>query len=301
MRGDEFHPDLRAAARWLPRAAFGRRTLPLVRRASALMERRASRADVEIEPVGRITVRVHRAASSSGPTPAMLWIHGGGYVMGAAATDDDLCRRFADRLGITVAAVDYRLAPEYPYPVPVDDCFDALTWLADQPDIDPSRLAVGGASAGGGLAAATALLARDRAVPTLAFQLLVYPMLDDRTATRPDSDHRSRRLWNNRANHFGWRCYLGHDPGRSHVDPRAAPGREEDLSGLPPTWLGVGTLDLFHDENVDYANRLRAGGVRCVTEIVPGAFHGFDMVCAQAEVSKAFFDAQVAALEAALG
>ena len=230
----------------------------------------------------------------------MLWIHGGGYVIGTAAQDDSLCRRFARELGMVVAAVDYRLAPEYQYPVPLDDCYQALVWLARQPDVDPSRIAVGGASAGGGLAAALALLAHERSEVDLAFQLLAYPMLDDRTALRSDIDERMFRLWNTRANRFGWESYTGRPPGSVGLSGLAAPARYGDLSGLPPAWVGVGTLDLFRDEDVAYADRLRAAGISCTLDVVEGAFHGFDLIRPKAEVSRAFRAGQMAALGAVL-
>jgi acetyl esterase/lipase len=156
-------------------------------------------------------------------------------VLGTAAQDDLLCRRFVDNLGITVGSVDYRLAPEHPYPAPLEDCYTALTWLAGLPGVDGDRIAIGGASAGGGLAAALALLARDRAELTPVFQVLVYPMLDDRTVGR-HLDDPGHRLWNATSNRFGWTSYLG------GVDPDAAvPARRTDLAGLPPAWVGVGT------------------------------------------------------------
>jgi acetyl esterase/lipase len=199
-----------------------------------------------------------------------------------------------------VAAVDYRLAPKHPYPTPLEDCYTALGWLAEQPGIDPSRIAIGGASAGGGLAAGLAQLARDRDGVKPAFQLLVYPMLDDRTALRTDIDERGFRLWNNRANAFGWRCYTGREPGTDPVDVYAVPGRNDDLSGLAPAWIGVGTQDLFHDEDIAYAERLRAAGVACDVEIVPGAFHGFDAVAPKAPVAIAFRDSVLNAVRGGL-
>jgi acetyl esterase/lipase len=199
-----------------------------------------------------------------------------------------------------VASVDYRLAPESPFPVPLDDCYLALAWLADQPDVDASRIAVGGASAGGGLAAALALLARDRGEVELAFQSLSYPMLDDRTANRTDIDQRNFRLWNNKANRFGWQSYTGLAPGSPGVTDLAAPARCGDLTGLPPAWIGVGTLDLFHGEDLAYAARLDKAGVECAILEVEGAFHGFDLVRPRAGVSRDFRAAQVAALAPAL-
>ena len=299
MTTDPFHPDLDGVARWLPRSPVNRHTLSVIRLLSGLSARRTPE-DVRVETVGPSTVRVHRPPGL-GPSPALLWIHGGGYVIGTAAQDDALCRHFADTLGIVVAAADYRLAPESPFPAPLDDCYRALIWLADQPDVDASRIAVGGASAGGGLAAALALMARDRGEVPLALQLLAYPMLDDRTATRTDVDERPFRLWNNKSNRFGWQSYTGLPPGSPGVTGLAAPARSDDLTRLPPAWIGVGTLDLFHGEDLAYAARLEQAGVDCTVVEVEGAFHGFDLIRPQAGVSQAFRRSQGAALAAALG
>jgi acetyl esterase/lipase len=272
--------------------------LRTVRTLTGLLARRPAKG-VEVEAVGSASVRLYRPAAAE-PRPGLLWIHGGGYVIGSAAQDDAVCRHFADTIGLVVASVDYRLAPESPFPAPLEDCYEALTWLARRPDVEPGRIAVGGASAGGGLAAALALLAHERGEVQLAFQLLTYPMLDDRTATRTDIDEGNLRLWNNKANRFGWRSYTGFPPGSSAVTGLAAPARYGDLSGLPPAWIGVGSLDLFHDEDVAYAERLDAAGVECRLDVVDGAFHGFDLVRPKAGVSREFRAAQVAALSAAL-
>lgn len=291
MASSEFHPDLRRVARLAPTGGIGPRTLPLLRAAIRVRSRRTP-ADVEVLtlPSG-VGIRLHRPPTDQ-PTPALLWIHGGGYVLGDASIDDALCRRFSRQLGITVASVDYRLAPEHPYPASLEDCHAALTWLAGLPAVDPARVAIGGASAGGGLAAALALLARDRAEVTPVLQLLVYPMLDDRSAQLPANA--SYRLWNPRSNQFGWSAYLG------GADPQVAvPARHTDLSGLPPAWLGVGRLDLFYDEDLAYAQRLREAGVPCHVEVVPGAFHGFDLLVSKAPVSRSFFGSQCAGLSAA--
>jgi acetyl esterase/lipase len=249
---------------------------------------------VEVLTLGSgVGVRLHRPVGVSQPAAALLWIHGGGYVLGNAQQDDALCRRFTRELGVTVASVDYRLAPEHPYPAPLEDCYAALTWLAGLPAVDRGRVAIGGASAGGGLAAALALLARDRGDVTLAFQLLAYPMLDDRSSLT--SDNPNYRLWNPRSNQFGWTAYLG------DADPRVAvPGRRDDLSGLAPAWIGVGTNDLFHDEDLAYAERLIAAGVPCQVEVVQGAFHGFDLWVPKAQVSQRFFDSQCQSLRSSL-
>ncbi len=296
-RATPFHPDLRRIARVLPRGVGGPRWLRVTRRLESLAERRRRDGEVTVTRVGATSVRLHRPVDGDGVArPALLWIHGGGFVMGTAAQDDELCCRLARELGIVVAAVDYRRAPEYPFPVPLHDCHDALVWLAARPDVDATRVAVGGASAGGGLAAGLALLARERGEVALVFQLLVYPMLDDRTAVRTDVDERHVRLWNAASNRFGWRSYLGAEPGDAGVDPLAAPARHAELRGLPPAWIGVGSLDLFLDEDRAYAARLREAGVLCELDVVPGAFHGFDAVRPGAGVSRAFRSAQARAL-----
>jgi acetyl esterase/lipase len=288
----DVHPDLRRIARFAPRQMITPRSLRLVRALSGLT-RRHSHGDVEIITLGSgVGVRLFRPVGVAEPTAALLWIHGGGYVIGTAQQDDGLCRRFSTKLGITVASVDYRLAPEHPYPAPLEDCYTALAWLAALPGVDAERLAIGGASAGGGLAAALALLARDRGEIGLAFQLLTYPMIDDRSSlTTPKPNY---RLWSPRSNEFGWRAYLG------DADPHVAvPARREDLSGLAPAWIGVGTHDLFHDEDLAYAERLRGAGVPCQVEVVSGAFHGFDLVAPKAQVSRTFFRSQCDSLRAA--
>jgi acetyl esterase/lipase len=179
----------------------------------------------------------------------------------------------ATSLGAVVAAVDYRLAPESPYPAALDDCYAALEWLVANPGIDSRRIVVAGVSAGGGLAAALTLRCVDTGLVNLAGQVLQYPMLDDRTALK------STYVlgWTANDNRFGWRAYLASDPGVDAVDDYAAAARRRDLVGLPPTWVGVGTADLFHDEDVDFATRLKEAGVPTQLEVIRGAFHGFDV------------------------
>jgi acetyl esterase/lipase len=294
MPNDDVHPDLRRIARVAPRRLIGPRSLPIMRALTALAFSHRKPDGVEVITLGSgAGVRLFRPAGVTEPTPALLWIHGGGYVIGSAQQDDQLCRRFSRRLGITVASVEYRLAPEHPYPVPLEDCYSALTWLAGLPAVDRTRVAIGGASAGGGLAAALALLARDRGEVTPTFQVLAYPMLDDRSSASPEN--RNYRMWNTRSNRFGWTAYLG------DADPKVAvPGRRDDLSLLAPAWIGVGTHDLFHDEDLAYAERLTDAGVPCHVEVVPGAFHGFDLMVPKAQVSQRFFDSQCESLRTAL-
>ena len=290
----EFHPELRRAARYIPKQIITPATVPFLRAAERLLWRRRPPSDIEVLtlPSG-VGIRLFRPTGVPGRAPALLWIHGGGYVIGSAAQDDVLCRRYARELGAIVASVDYRLAPDHPYPAPLEDCYSALQWLVRLPSVDATRVAIGGASAGGGLAAALALLTRDRGEIPLAAQILVYPMLDDRTVGR-HLDHPGLRLWNQSSNKYGWSAYLG------GADPEVAvPARHEDLSGLPPAWLGVGTNDLFHDEDLTYAERLKAAGVPCEIEVVPGAFHGFDGIAPKAHVSQSFFKSQCAVLRRA--
>ncbi|MCB1017775.1 MAG: alpha/beta hydrolase, partial [Acidimicrobiales bacterium] len=268
MPPSSLHPDLLPAARLVPRASFTPRRLRALRRLTRL--RRAPhlpRVDGVIAsdhaapaPEGGrpVPVRLYRPADADadGPVPALLWLHGGGYLVGDAYQDEKANLALVRELGIAVASVDYRLAPEDPFPAATDDAESALRWLhasATDLGLRPDRLAVGGNSAGGGLAAAVVQIAHDRGQVPVAFQFLVYPMLDDRTVLRPDLDDGTCRLWTTASNRFGWESYLGAAPGGVGVDPYAAPARRDDLAGLPPAWIGVGTCDLFHDEDVAYA------------------------------------------------
>ena len=290
---DDIHPELRRVARFAPRRLVYPWTVPLLRRIP-MRGVRDDGVDVVDLPSGA-GARLYRPAGANGSTPALLWIHGGGYLIGSPEQDDALCRRYVERLGIAVAAVRYRLAPENPYPAALEDCHDVLTWLAGLPGIDATRIAIGGASAGGGLAAALAFLARDRGEVKPVLQVLSYPMLDDRTVD-PALDRPGFRLWNARSNRIGWRSYLG------GADPAVAvPARRDDLTGLPPAWLGVGTLDLFHAEDLAYAARLNAAGVPCEVHEAPGAFHGFDGLAPRASVSQQYFDSTCSAMNRAMG
>jgi acetyl esterase/lipase len=299
MTEQPFNPQLRAA-RFLPRTIISARTLPTLRLLTKLTGS-TRRPDARVVSVDTdVSVHVFRPASARPQSPALLWIHGGGMVLGDAGQDSDFCRQIADQLDIVVVSVEYRLAPEHPFPTPLDDCYAALEWLARQPDIDPARIAIGGQSAGGGLAAALALLAKERGEIRPVLQLLSYPMLDDRTTTRTDIDPRRLRIWSPRSNRFGWRAYLGATVPNGDVSPLAAPARSDDLSGLPPAWIGVGTNDLFHDEDVTYARRLQEAGVTSTLHIVPGAYHNFDAIEANTPISRAFVTAQTTALDEAL-
>lgn len=294
----EFHPDLARAARVLPRGLVGPRSLRVVRFVQSAMSRLQRSPGIEVRalPSGG-SVRIIRPDDAVADAPVLVWMHGGGYVLGQAKQDDALCRRFARVLGAVVVSVDYRLAPDHPYPAALDDCTDAVEMARRLDGVDPDRLAIGGASAGGGLAAQLAVRIRDRQEAPPVLQLLVYPMLDDRTGLDgPAALERGFRMWNSRSNRFGWSGYLG------EADPlQVSPARQTDLSGLADAWIGVGDLDLFHDEDLAYADRLRTAGVPCAVEVIPGAFHGFDLVDPGAPVSREFFRSQAAALRAAFG
>lgn len=235
-----------------------------------------------------VTVRVSRPREPRAGAGRLLWVHGGGHVLGEAAQDDWLMAEVVADTGCTAVAVDWRRAPEDPYPAALEDCVDALRWLAA---LDGGPLVVGGASSGGGLAAGLALWARDHGGPALDGQLLVYPMLDDSDATVSVRAVVDERVWHRRVNAQAWAAYLRAvpgGPGSPDVPPYAAPARATDLAGLPPTWLATGELDGFVDEDLEYAARLLRAGVPTELHVYPGAVHGFDLFAPQAAVSRRF-------------
>jgi acetyl esterase/lipase len=238
-----------------------------------------------------LRVRVYARRDRRADTSALLWIHGGGMVLGTIDGDDHMCKTWARDFGCVIASVDYRLAPEHQYPAHIDDCYAGLRWLAGHVErfsVDPKRLAIGGASAGGGLAAGTALLARDRDEVALCFQYLVYPMIDDRDETPSTHDITFPKVWKRVSNQHGWAAYLGGRAGGADVPIYAAPARAEvdDLRGLPPAYVDVGELDPFRDEDIAYAARLLAAGVPCELHVTPGAFHGSEMSVPDAASSR---------------
>ncbi|KAF1037980.1 MAG: Carboxylesterase NlhH [Burkholderia lata] len=228
-----------------------------------------------------VPVLVYRPDAGVRPLPAIVHMHGGGYVRGAAKDLEAVHRSVVTQLGCALISIDYRLAPETVFPGAIEDCYAALAWVFRQADalgIDAARIGVAGESAGGGLAAALALLARDRGEYRLVFQHLIYPMLDDRTCTRAPHPHAGEFVWHAANNRFGWSALLGHAPGLDGVSPYAAAARATQLEGLPPAFLSVGSLDLFLDENLDYAQRLLRAGVPTELHVLPGGVHGFDIV-----------------------
>ena len=223
--------------------------------------------------------------------------------MGNIEQDDLMAKRFTTAADCVTVSVEYRLAPEHPFPAPVEDCYAALKWLFSHTrelGIDPTHIAIGGASAGGGLAAGLALLARDRAEVNIAFQLLIYPMIDDCNIRPASKSAPDTILWTRESNLIGWRCYLGCNPGGKGVSPYAAALRATDLRGLPPAYIAVGELDLFANESVEYARRLLQAGVTAELHVYPGAFHGFDGMAPGANVSQRFTADYYRALKLAL-
>ena len=242
--------------------------------------------------------------------PAYLHMHGGGYVIGNPEISDGSNRSMAAELDCLVVSVDYRLAPETRFPGALEDCYAALTWLhtqAEQLGVDRSRIAIGGESAGGGHAAALAILARNRGgAARICFQLLDSPMLDDRTGSGSDPHpYCGEFVWTAASNRFGWRALLGMEPGTAAVPPEAAPARVQDLTGLPPAFMLIGALDLFLEENLEYARRLIRAGVSTELHVIPGAFHGFAVAGGQAPQVQACLrlrrDALARALQKASG
>lgn len=253
---------------------------------------------------GGVRVLLHEPAGRTRPSGAVVWMHGGGLMLGRAENANERCSTFARDLGVLVVSVDYRLAPESPFPAAIDDCTAALAWVHEQAaelGIDPGRVAVGGDSAGGGLAACLAQRAHDEGLP-VALQVLVYPMLDDRTGLGGDRRGiRGPLTWTPRANRAGWSAYLGHPVGEEEDRAYAVAARRPDLSGLAPAWVGVGEFDLFHDEDVEYAQRLGAAGVPCELVTVPGMYHGADGVQPTPPSMVTFLTSATDALRRAIG
>jgi acetyl esterase/lipase len=255
-------------------------------------------------PAIRLWVIDHRSRAATRPTPAVLHMHGGGYIGSSLAYLFKPLRELSAELDCLVVSVEYRLAPETPFPGSLEDNYAALAWLhanAAALGIDPARIAVLGESAGGGHAAALAIAARDRGDCPLAFQVLIYPMLDDRTGStrQPALPDAGAFMWTAASNVLGWSCLLGAPAGAASPPHGSVPARVEDLSGLAPAWIGVGALDLFLDEDVAYAQRLRAAGVPAQLEQVDGAYHGFDLLVRDAPSSMRFTESWKSALRRA--
>jgi acetyl esterase/lipase len=251
-------------------------------------------------------VRVYVINASPGASrPAILNFFGGGYVLGNAASEVPTLQAQALALDCVIVTPEFRLAPETPYPGSLEDNYAALTWLyanADELGADPDRIALQGGSSGGGHAAMLAIAARDRGEVPVVFQSLIYPMLDDRTgSSRQLPAHIGAFVWTAESTRFGWTSFLGVPAGSDTVPAGAVPARVEDLTGLPPAWIGVGAIDLFVSEDIEYAQRLILAGVPTELLVVPGAYHGFQVLAPEARVSQQFVLSQYNALARAFG
>lgn len=298
MNGEPYYdPEVRAAIEAGPRlGTVNGKTLAKVRADRQLLNEQVplsdavTRTDITVPgPDGApdVRLRVHRRRGLEGDLPCLYWIHGGGYVLGMPEQDDLRFDRWCQRFDVVGVAVQYRLAPENPYPAPIEDCYAGLKWVKEhgaELGIDTSRVGIGGPSGGGGLAAALGLVVRDRGEVDIDYQLLIYPMIDDtRTSVTANWDV---PVWSPESNEFGWRSYLGDLFGTDEIPAHAAPARAKDLSGLPPTFVMVGTLDGFCDEDIEYAQRLNQAGVAVELHVYPGAPHGFEGFAPESQVAR---------------
>lgn len=237
-----------------------------------------------------ITLLILRRTDHQTAGPGIYHTHGGGMIVGDRRTGVDMFLPYVLDQGAVVVSVEYRLAPEHPHPAPVEDCYAGLVWTAEHAaelGIDPARILIAGASAGGGLAAGTALMARDRGFPELTHQVLICPMIDDRLTTHSSQCLDGEGTWDRNDNLFGWTSLLGEARGGPDVSPYAAPARADDLAGLPRTYIDVGSAESFRDEALAYAMRLSEAGVSVDLHMWGGGFHGFDLMVPQAAVSQA--------------
>ncbi len=283
----------------MPFREFTREHLPQVRTESearfAFLGEPPLKPEVKViaGPAGPLEIYWYDPAPGQTGRAALYHIHGGGMIIGSARSMQFGPSGMAMALGIPVASVEYRLAPEHPFPAPQDDCLAGLRWLADNAaslGVDPARIGIVGESAGGGLAAAVAQMARDSGGPQLAAQFLTYPMLDHRTGgpqCRWNNPTTGEFVWPRSANQFGWEALRGDYQPTDARKGWFSPALADDLAGLPPTWIGTGSLDLFFDENLDYARRLCAAGVPVELHSYPGAPHAFN-VMPDAAIAKAF-------------
>jgi len=292
----QLHPELQASFKKIPNFPYHnwwfRRALPaLVNLCKSFRkEKPTPGVATSLHRAGKVSVKVYRATTGQ-PRGAVLWFHGGGYILGDASVNDVECNLMALKANVLVASVNYRLAPENPFPAALEDGVAAWRWLrvfAEEQGINPTQIIVAGQSAGGGLAAACVQKLFDEAGEQPAAQMLLYPMLDDRTANNRELDVLGHRMWSNRSNRAAWRMYLGQEPGEDTLWSYAAPARRSNLSGLPPAWIGVGQADLFYEECVQYSERLQACSVTCEFVSVPGAPHAFDAVAADTQLSRQF-------------
>ena len=232
------------------------------------------------EDGSQLRICVYSPENKKENVPGLLWIHGGGYGLGCPEQDFQFIQDFIDASGCVIVAPDYTNSPSAPYPAALNDCYDALLWLKENGKdygMNDSQIFVGGNSAGGGLCAAVTLKARDTGDVNIAFQMPLYPMIDDRMITA-SSQNNDAPIWNTKSNEIAWKLYLGDAYGTDNVEKYAAPARETDYSALPPTLTYVGTIEPFTDETIEYVNNLQKAGVEVHFKTFEGCFHGFDLL-----------------------
>ena len=299
---ERIHPALKEDFQKMPAQEITAETLPALRKVfETTIEVLPTDEHVKVYDeviASGLRVRVYVPDTGAKELPALLLIHGGGHILGAPEQNEALSLRIAKEAGCIVAAPDYRLAPKYPYPADIDDCYEALVWMTENLPVRKDKVAVAGHSAGGGLTAALALRARDAGGPAICFQMPLYPQLDCRNNTPSVSQIVDHRVWNKDFNEAAWRMYLANVSG--DVTAYASPALAEDLSGLPPAYIMVGQLDPFRDENIAYAQRMLQAGVPVELHVVPGVFHGFELYFPESVIGKAAIDEYVKALVNAL-
>jgi len=311
-------PEVAAALAALPPEAckpLYAEDIPVHRQATALTQpddevlRRGGAVDLEErripgpEGAPELSLLILRPGRGSGPWPGVYFIHGGGMVLGTRRHGADELASWVEKAGVAAVSVEYRLAPEHPHPAPVEDCYAGLTWTpthAGELGVGSSPLIIAGQSAGGGLAAGTALIARDRGGPPLSHQILECPMLDDRGVTPSCQEIDHVGFWGRISNLTGWTALLGTARGGPDVSPYAAPARATDLTGLPATFIDVGSVDMFRDEDIDFAARLSRAGVSVEFHLWPGGFHGFEGAAPDSTLAQAALAARVGYLRRAL-
>ncbi|MGI5902472.1 MAG: alpha/beta hydrolase [Desulfitobacteriia bacterium] len=307
---ERIHPDLRPFLSVFPSMGASKEIVKASRDMPPMMPPAAKNKAVNIEerfipgPEGgpEVRVKIFTPVERKGVVGGLLWIHGGGYVYPIIDMDDGRCMSFALESNCVVVSVDYRVAPENPYPAPLEDCYAALTWFSENAEelgVDRSRIAVAGGSAGGGLTIALCLLARDRKGPEIVFQMPLCPMIDDRHITPSSFEITDPRFWNRQSNIYCWSAYLG-NISDDEVPIYAAPARAQDLTDLPPAYLFVGGIDMFRDETIEFAARLARAGVATELHVFPGCFHGFEIL-EKAGISQRANEELIRVLKSALG
>lgn len=298
---DIIHPKLKSYLMAKSERVINCETLPALRKALTLTELPTNDnvnvynlfiSNDENKATTPLRLRIYKPKTVREKYPALLWIHGGGHIMGTPEGNEELSLKIADELCCIVVAPDYRLTPEHPYPADLDDCYNALLWLSK--NLPVNKIAVAGQSAGGGLAAAVALRARDEKGPKINFQMLLYPMIDYRNVTPSSHQINDHRAWSRDFNIFSWKMYLANVSG--DIPSYASPSMAKDLSGLPPAYIMVCGLDPLRDEDIEYAQRLMQSGVPVELHVIPSATHGFEAIFTESELSIKIVEEYVNAL-----